>query len=143
MTFYFHNNKRKQLPTPIVRRLPLAKETWEVMETYHYLLHNEEIITIKKGYRFDGASVPRLFWTLVISPMEIVASALIHDAWYDAELGDRKAGDQLLRETMYLEGASDFQQVCVYWAVRLFGGFCWNRHTPESIAEARKYVKIS
>ena len=134
--------KAKQIPEPIVRRIPQAHELWEVVSTYHYVLHTGEILTIRKGFRFDGASVPRLFWTLVVAPAEIIGSALIHDACYDAEIVSRKAADQLLRETMFLEGCSDYQQIMVYWAVRLFGWIYWRRHTPDSIAAARDFVKL-
>jgi len=136
---FFH--RKGQVPSPIVHKLPCARDTWELVVTYHYPLHTGEFLTIKKNFQWDGGSIPRLFF-LFAHPAEFMASYLVHDAVYAAELLPRKTADQLLRETMYLEGASDLQQILVYWAVRIFGGFCWRRHTPESVAAARRFCRL-
>lgn len=59
-----------------------------VNKKYPYLLLNTVIYTldditvrIGKGFRYDGCSIPRIFWTLIGSPadVEYMRASLLHD----------------------------------------------------------------
>lgn len=105
-------------------------------------------VTIPKGFEWDGASVPRLFWSVsgVWPGGRYLAGSLIHDAFYRnggdlpkgwcRGLGDgqwmdylvswtRKEADVLFRWMMKESGIKWLQYHRAYWAVRLFGFFAW------------------
>jgi len=64
--------------------LVFARRKWELSEDWHYKLPNGTPIIIQKGFIFDGASVPRVFWWLPgLSPTGILfIPGLIHDFAY-------------------------------------------------------------
>ncbi len=97
------------------------------------------------GFWTDGASVPLIFWTSsTISPfsMPFLCSALPHDAVYAAELFDRSTCDNLLLEWACMAGCSWYQRNAAYTAVRAAGWAVWDRHTKQSIADAREVCQV-
>ena len=69
------------LPPPIISYIEEEK-LWRLEEGYSYD-HAGHQVTVPAGYKFDLASVPRLFWFL-IAPFELsIAAPLIHDYLYD------------------------------------------------------------
>lgn len=56
---------------------------WEVKEDYYFFVESLKItLKIPKGFVFDGASIPRIFWGIV-SPTDILlVPALFHDFGY-------------------------------------------------------------
>lgn len=101
------------------------------------------IIVVKAGFRSDLASIPRLAWSIFMSPVnpKIALGSWVHDYLYDKEgnqipiyktLGaltpiktvnlTRKDADAILaHEAMPELGASSWQCTVVYQAVRRFG----------------------
>lgn len=88
-----------------------------------------EDMTVPKGFVTDGASIPRLLWTICGSPMQSprIYAALIHDWLY--ELGgtddDRKFADKLYRDYNIKLGMGKIRAYIEYDALRLFGGTHW------------------
>lgn len=106
-------------------------------------------ITVPKGYLSDGASVPRLVWTLsgIIPDGLIRAAALIHDFIYDHsgqlpfgsyrrirngnwefcsnEKWTRKVADKLFGRINRECGVPKFQRRVAYLAVRAGGWIGW------------------
>lgn len=96
--------------------------------------HRQEDITVPKGFVFDGASIPRLLWTLVGSPMtgRYRDAAIIHDWLYNVSRRvprsprrDRKDADRVFYEAMRANGVGFERATIMYWAVRLFAGRSW------------------
>lgn len=60
--------------------------TWELVESWHYSLtleNGENIkIVIPKGFRFDGASIPRPLWALLNPIGTLLIPGLVHDYAY-------------------------------------------------------------
>lgn len=91
-------------------------------------------VTVPKGYRFDGASIPKLFWSFVGNPFEadLVEAACVHDFYCDnaTVYHDRVIGDNVFfallarRKTI-----SRFKAICLYSAVRLWT-FLNFKHLP-------------
>ena len=131
----------RKIPEPVIRRFPGKNEKWEVMADFRYHLHSGAVLVVRKGFVFDGGSIPRIFWA-VAHPLEFPTSFCAHDAWYAAELGTRRDGDYLLSETIPLEGGSEFQRRVIFDAVRLCGWAVWRKHTAYSIEQARRYCQI-
>jgi hypothetical protein len=102
-------------------------------------------VVIRKGFVTDGASIPRIAWTLIGSPMEVplLGPALCHDALYCAELvPDHATADDMFLEFMKLAGIGWAKRRIVWAAVRCFGGFVWAEHTPASIAASRNMCAL-
>lgn len=97
---------------------------------------------IARGFKWDGASIPRPFWSACYHPLHhrIIAAALAHDAIYQAEIFERSECDDIFLEMLQTWGVSWYQRNKMWLAVRAAGGSVWKRHTAESIAEGRKYV---
>lgn len=126
-----------QLDAPIVTYLPREKR-WQLEESYHYQ-DNKHQITVPNLFRFDLASVPRLFWR-IIAPFELSMTApLIHDLLYryrgklpsgfidPPKTYSRLETDQLFRAIMDQEGISAWRRVLAYYSVRWFGWLAWRK----------------
>jgi hypothetical protein len=100
-------------------------------------------IRVLPGYRYDGASIPRMFWRLIGNPWEeYEAAALIHDILYDSEIWEREDADQCFRDLMEWLGVAKWRLSLMYRAVRLGGGPTWDKHTPESVYSARQFLEV-
>lgn len=105
-------------------------------------------LEIPEGYECDGASVPRILWSISdLTPDGVVRGpATIHDRIYEnkgrvaglsvLENGNwsnsirvftRKEADQLFRVYMKAAGVNKTTRRRAYWAVRIFGYFAWKK----------------
>jgi len=103
------------------------------------------ILVVEPGMLSDGASIPRWIQPLV-GPRygaKTFASAFAHDCLYAAELVSRKQADDEFHRLLRMFGAYRATAATYYRAVRLFGGVVWKKHTKASIAEARRYCRLS
>lgn len=100
-------------------------------------------LLIHPGALSDGISSPRIIWPL-IGPYEpsTFAPGLLHDSLYRAELVDRKTADDEFRRMLLLYGMGKTKALLCWVAVRIGGRFVWANHTPESVAEARRYAEL-
>lgn len=143
--------KSKQpVNVPII--LNSGEPGYKLVEKYTYIWKAKGTtwqIIIPKGYKSDGASVPRLVWTLSgLTPDGLIrAAALIHDfiydhsgqlpcgsfkyvvegVWYNCTEIDwtRKEADQLFANIMKECGVSKFKRRVAYLAVRVGGWTGW------------------
>jgi len=62
----------------------LGTRNWEIAEDFHYSLNGENFV-IPKGFKFDGASIPK-FLASFLSPVGVLLiGGLIHDYGYKYE----------------------------------------------------------
>ncbi len=93
---------------------------------------------IPKGFRHDGASIPRLVWSLSgLRPDGLLrAAALLHDAlyryggrlprgWGPEVLFSRKEADAAFYGLMIEAGVPKWRAWMAWRAVRLFGRWSW------------------
>ena len=75
-------------------RYPDMDDCW-ILEEDFYLRIKYTIYCIKKGFDFDGASIPKWAWSIIGHPMEmwILLAALCHDGWYASNLIPRDEAD--------------------------------------------------
>jgi hypothetical protein len=116
---------------------------WVNTEFYRYDYGDGRILESLCGFYSDGSSIPRPLWP-IIGPRYSAKNfpqAWPHDLGYAAEIMPRKELDDIFywhsrwRQNYVLAS-------CCWWAVDRFGGIVWNRHTPESIAAARRLVRL-
>ena len=55
---------------------------WELAENWEYKLSPEDRIILPKGFRFDGASIPRVLWAFLNPIGLLLIPGLIHDYGY-------------------------------------------------------------
>ena len=101
-------------------------------------------ISIKKGFEFDGASIPRALWRLCGHPLEAprVAAALAHDWLYASHAVDRTVADAIYREVCRMVGIGWLRRGVEYLALRLCGGAAWWSHGQSDITFARSHGAV-
>lgn len=103
---------------------------YTLLEDYKFPVWN---ITVPTGYVTDFASTPKFIWSIYPPSGYYQHAATLHDFMYDAhhagkDICDRKEADRRFREQMKADGVG-FRTRWTFWAaVRLFGGFVWNRN---------------
>ena len=103
------------------------------------------IISIRQGFRTDGASIPQSLRRFIGHPFDHVRliAAVVHDAIYATHLVPRIVADFIyylaLRQCSHMPRAYAFAE---YLALRGRGKAAWNEKTPQSIAEAHKLVSV-
>lgn len=135
--------------------VPVSERDYELAEDYAYeWMHKGEVyrIFIPKGLIYDGASVPRIVWTISgLTPDGLLrAGALVHDFIYmhkgvlppgswqrETHVGfekvwidmytkwNRKQADAMLQRILEESGVSAYRRTLAYSAVRMFGGKYW------------------
>ena len=118
---------------------PIAEGRYRLNETFKVVWQGWRFV-IPAGFEHDGASVPRLAWTLSgIRPDGLIrAAALIHDALYQ-HAGDmprrwvrpehrtftRAEADWVFYEVMAAAGVGWWKRNVAYTAVRVGGWLAW------------------
>lgn len=123
---------------PIVR--PYDENRYIVVDTWHYTCPYFGIeILAKAGFIFDGASIPRLFWTTTGSPFlpQYLGPALAHDKLFK-DGTDRhgntvtmKQANQLMEYGLQMNHVSGYQRFKIYRGLQLpiIGGCrAWDRY---------------
>ena len=80
-------------------RYPDMDDCWFLEEDF-YLRIDKDILFIKKGFDFDGASIPKWAWSIIGHPMEmwILLAALPHDGFYASNCIKQQKADWLFLE---------------------------------------------
>lgn len=87
------------------------------------ITYRDHSACIPSGFRFDGASIPRICWTILgLHPWHprVRRAALYHDYMYSR--GHKTIADKGFKSLLKEDGCNTFQYMACYWAVRLFGG---------------------
>jgi hypothetical protein len=120
--------------------------TWELAEEWSGLYVNDEVsfyILIKEGFKTDFGSIPKFAWSLVGHPLDKSLMAyFVHDALYAGEFYERKTCDNIMYNMQKWLGESWYKRKVCYQAVDKCGWYVWNKHTPEIIADTKKYVQL-
>lgn len=87
---------------------------------------------IDRGFLFDGASVPRLFWSMLTTPYnpEVLRAAARHDHLYRTHLVSKKMADRHFRSVLREDGVDEESAMSMYTAVR-YGGHTAYKFGPE------------
>ena len=90
-------------------------------------------VTVKKGFDFDGASIPKWLWSIYGSPLNgnYVVASLIHDGLYASQKVSKRISDMIFLDIMKQSNVGYIKRTSMYLAVKLFGAKDWK--------EASKY----
>ena len=101
-------------------------------------------ITIKKGFDFDGASIPKWLWSIYGSPLNgnYVVASLIHDGLYASQKVPKGVSDKIFLDVMKQSNVGYIKRTSMYLAVKMFGGKDW-KEANEYKNEYTDYVEIS
>lgn len=93
---------------------------------------NGEFITVPKGFKYDGASTPKILWWILPRDGVHRAAALIHDYLYefegnmpDGQAFSRKQADTIFYKMLKDYGVASWRAAVAYRAVRVAGYFFW------------------
>ena len=112
---------------------PISATEYILKESYLYETP-QDYIYIAEKFIHDGASVPRLFWSVSgLAPDGLHrAAALIHDFLYACRgrtkrrMYSRKECDQIFMRVMKESGCNSYRVKIAYLAVRMGGWSYWN-----------------
>ena len=122
---------------------------WEITKDFTYSLRGENYV-IPKGFKFDGASVPK-FLGQFLSPVGVLLiGGLVHDYGYKYEtlllkngktIGKRSQRwmDITFRDINIEVNGFYFMNYLAYWALRLGGFVAWNKHRDAN-SDVPKYL---
>ncbi|WP_317907107.1 DUF1353 domain-containing protein, partial [Campylobacter jejuni] len=101
---------------------PYDKDRFEVIQDYEFALLSFKGI-VPQGFKTDGASIPRLFWSL-FPPFksEYFSACVVHDFLCEKANSrkDYKLADLALKEAMLLLGCSKFKIFVFYHSCNLY-----------------------
>ena len=99
---------------------------------------------VKKGFKCDGGSVPRICWTFIFHPLQVpfIAAAVIHDGEYRIKAYKRSICDKRLYKACGLLKIGRCKSWMIYRFVRIMGRLPWKRYTDAVIANAGKFVEV-
>lgn len=91
------------------------------------------IFPIPKGYCYDGASIPRIFWRVIGSKTDnsFLIAALIHDVLcenHNYVNNDRYLADKVFERLLYVAGVPPYKRWLMFHSVDNFQKFCgWRK----------------
>lgn len=103
---------------------------WELAHTFRLNGH-----VVPKGFRFDGASIPRPLWWWNDPSGVAFPAAIIHDYHYKTQNVSRKYADDVFFRNLVAIGVRPTAAWLMWAAVRLFGGKAWKKHQAAASEE--------
>jgi hypothetical protein len=113
---------------------------WKLQDDFSY--ENDSIkVTIKSDFITDGASIPKMFWSIIGNPLSdhLLKPAIIHDGLYTLMQLPRSTCDKLLKEMLLFNETSKIKASIIYYTVRYFGGSHWEKDTKNMV----KFVQVN
>jgi len=104
---------------------------WELTDPYVMIVDGVPI-TVKKRFRTNFASVPKIFHGIISQIGEHAPAAVIHDWFYHCQKYNRKYADQVFLEIMKHLGVPLWKRQAMYYAVRMFGWVAWNANSKQT-----------
>ena len=101
-------------------------------------------VTVKKGFDFDGASIPKWLWSIYGSPLNgnYVVASLIHDGLYASQKVSKRISDKIFLDIMKQHGVGFIKRQSMYYVVRSTGWYSWKQLTKEEIEKYKEFVNV-
>ena len=115
----------------LVEPIPGDDLRWRLMRTLTYRVNSgrgQLSISVPRGFITDFASIPRVFWRVILPTGRHREAAVVHDYLY--AVGDRHkaVADAIFLEAMTVLGVPRWRRWVMFFAVLFFGGKAWNGH---------------
>ena len=101
-------------------------------------------ITVKKGFDFDGASIPQALWSVYGNPLsgKFRIAALVHDVLYASEKLPRELADAIFLDLMKQHEVGYVKRQTMYYAVRSAGWYVWKGHEESEVKKYKEFVHV-
>ena len=101
-------------------------------------------ITVKKGFDFDGASIPQALWSVYGNPLsgKFRIAALVHDALYASAELPREVADSIFLDLMKQHEVVYLKRQTMYYAVRSAGWYAWKKHKEPEIEKYKEFINV-
>ena len=101
-------------------------------------------IRVKKGFDFDGATIPQALWGVYGNPLsgKFRIAALVHDALYASQKLPRNLADAIFLDLMKQHKVGYIKRKTMYYAVRSAGWYAWKQLAKEEIEEYKEFVNV-
>ena len=101
-------------------------------------------IIVKKGFDFDGASIPQALWSVYGNPLsgKFRIAALVHDALYASQKLPREVADAIFLDLMKQHEVGYLKRQTMYYAVRSAGWYSWKQLTKEEIETYKEFINV-
>jgi hypothetical protein len=121
--------------SPPLLGLPPDYKMFEVQVDFKYYIgskDSDEVVEIKKGTKTDGASIPKIFWSLIGGPLGPYApAAVVHDVLYVRGTYKRRKADKTFLEAMAVLKVRWWRRRVMHLGVRIGGWLPWNRYRKQ------------
>ena len=115
---------------------------WQVVEDFEYHVGKEEsndVVKVPAGFITDGASIPKIFWSIIGGPWgKYGYAAILHDFCYSTQTRTRLASDKIFLEAMKVLQVNIFKRLIMYRAVRIASFIPWNKRAKQIKKEVLK-----
>lgn len=115
--------KHKVIKYPFINRKDLYVELTDISSNITFTF------TVPKGYCWDGATIPRIFWRLIgakTDPVFLIPS-MIHDVLcehHEYVDNDRYFADKVFERLLYVSGVPAFNRWLMFHSVDLWQKLC-------------------
>ena len=101
-------------------------------------------IRVKKGFDFDGASIPQALWSVYGNPLsgKFRIAALVHDVLYASEKLPRELADAIFLDLMKQHEVGYVKRQTMYYAVRSAGWYVWRGHDETEVKKYKEFVDV-
>lgn len=112
-----------------IKKYPFMCKTTLKIKLFDHVKEKVYSFVIPKGYCYDGATIPRLFWRIIGAKTDNVflIGALVHDVMTENHNyvdNDRNFSSKVFRALLVAGGVSKVKAQVMYLAVDNFQRFC-------------------
>jgi len=107
--------------------IPPKHRTFRLTEDFTVKINGTTYL-VPKGFVSDGASVPRIFWSIIPRDGVYTPAAVMHDWLYKAGVMSKKDADIIFYKIMRECEVPLWKRRAMYCAVKWFGGWAWRKH---------------
>lgn len=100
-------------------------------------------IKVKKGFDFDGASIPQALWSVYGNPLtgRYRIAALVHDALYASQVLEKSICDNIFLELMKTHEVGYIKRYSMYNAVKVFGFKAW-KSSQDELEKYKEFINV-
>lgn len=112
-----------------IKKYPFINRDTLKVKLEDYKKNKVYTFTVPKGYCWDGATIPRIFWRLIGSKTDntFLIASLIHDVLCENHAyidNDRNFSSKILKSLLIVGGVNKIKAQTMYLAVDNFQRFC-------------------